>query len=127
MERGPDDLPVPQAHLNADLPRDELLHGRRAEPGREEPVVRAGRAAALDVAEDRDPEVEPEPLLVLLEVVRKALRVEGRALGDDDDRVLLAALARGVELAGELLRIDGHLGHHDGLRTARDAGNQREI
>src|SRR5258708_3164636 len=126
-ERRRADVALEQAHEAAVLAARELLDGAHREARREQPSERSGRGGALHGAELRDAQVEPEASAVLLEVLREARGVVLRALGDDDERVRLAAAVRALEIVGDGLGIDLGLGHDDGVRAARDARHEREV
>jgi len=83
-----------------------LQGGLVTEQGRAPPVERAGRPAALDVAQDRDPGVLVQTLLDdLLHVVGRdgASGAVSRTLGDDDDRVAASGLATARQLGAHPL------------------------
>ncbi len=77
------------------------IDGGSAQQGGEHSIERAGVSAALDVTELRDPQVESEAVVVLLEIVHQGLGVIFRAFCDHRDRVTLAAFVRCPQLLAQ--------------------------
>ena len=104
------------------------VDGGDAEAGRQHPVERRRRAAALHVAEHHDPRLEPGAVAdlagdhvgdaaeahvaeLVVDLLRDLERAGHRlgALGDDDDRGEAAALVAAAEALADLLDVERDL------------------
>ena len=121
------------------------VDGGDAEAGREDAVVRGGRAAAQHVAEDRDPGLEPgAPLDLVLDHVadateahvaelvdlaalhRERALLRHRALGDHHDREVRALAVPVLDARAHVVDVERHLGHQHDVGAAGDAGVDRD-
>src|ERR1700733_12924316 len=123
------------------MPGVDRIHGADAEARREDAVIGARGAAALDVTENGDAGFEARDLLDLLGErgadAAEALVAEGvgslrgnreatipgrRALRDDDDRERLAPLVAALQALAELTDVERALGHEDRVGAAGHTG-----
>src|SRR5579862_9726115 len=141
LERHRDDVVTAQRGHLPELPGLRELGRFQPVARREHAVARRRRAAALNVAQDRDPRLEAGPLLDLAaeqladaalgqrrvtELVPLARVLEAgqlAAFADDDDREVLAARVAAADAVRDLVEVDGLLRDEDHVGAAGDAAH----
>src|SRR5579884_4049674 len=140
-ERHPDDAAGVEGDHGAELAVVNGVDGRHPEPGSQHPVEGGRCPSTLHVPEDGHPRLEPGALLDLDRqlvadaaeaLVAELVDLTGRdsdgallgpgSFGDHHDRRVTALGVTGLQLAADLVHVEGLLGHDDLGGSAGDAG-----
>src|SRR5262245_560211 len=121
------DLISDPPYQNAMLSFGECFDGSNPESSGEQPVKGCWRSAPLHMAEDGCAQLVSKPALMFAEILKESLRVVMRALGDNGEYMLLAAIVGRSYQFDERFGTDFAFRYDNRLRAARQAHHQGKV